>query len=104
MGEILGAVVLVEEGHIEPVFEFKPVKIFADGVESQDGQTVILEKGGKLIQILQNLNQTAYFDLFANRLSDKKQPAVIKSVNAQKGMWNKLQKHTCDHCHGSCVC
>lgn len=90
MGEILGAVVLAEEDLVEPVFQFKPVKILADGVESQEGQTVVSEKGGKLIQILQNLNQTAYFDLFASRLSDKKQSAAIKSFNAQKRMWYNL--------------
>lgn len=102
MGEILGAVVLAED-LVKPVFQFKPVKILADGDESQDGQTVIYEKGGKLIQILQNLNQTAYFDLFANRLSDTKQSAVIKSFNDQKRIWYKLQNRTCNYCHGSCV-
>lgn len=102
MGEILGAVVLAEGGQIEPVFQFKPVKIFAGGVESQDGQTVIDERGGKIIQILQNLNQTAYFDLFANRLNDEIQSAVIKGFNDQKQMW--MRNRTCNNCHGSCVC
>lgn len=102
MGEILGAVVLAED-LVKPVFQFKPVKILADGDESQDGQTVIYEKCGKLIQILQNLNQTAYIDLFANRLSDTKQSAVIKSFIDQKRIWYKLQNLTCNYCHGSCV-
>ncbi|KAL0548319.1 hypothetical protein IC582_012767 [Cucumis melo] len=102
LGEILGAVVLAED-LVKPVFQFKPVKILADGDESQDGQTVIYEKCGKLIQILQNLNQTAYIDLFANRLSDTKQSAVIKSFIDQKRIWYKLQNLTCNYCHGSCV-
>lgn len=111
MSEILGAVVLSgDDGvkstnlDIEPIFHFKPVKIFADGVESQDGETVIYEKGGKLVKVLQNLNQTAYFDLFANRLSDMKQSAVIKSFIDQKRMWNKPQNNTGNCCRGSCVC
>ncbi|KAG7028944.1 hypothetical protein SDJN02_10127 [Cucurbita argyrosperma subsp. argyrosperma] len=77
LGEILGAVVLAEECLIEPALESKPVKIFADSDESQDGQTVIYEPNS--------------IDLFAKRVSDKiqSQSAVIKSFSDQKGMWNK---------------
>ena len=42
---------------------------------------------------LSSMNRTAYFDLFAKRVSDKiqsqSQSAVVKSFNDQKGMWNK---------------
>ena len=72
--------------------QVKPVKILAEGVESTDGQTMIDEKDGKLVKILEDVNNTAYYDLFANRLNDLKQSAVIGSVDEQRRLWSRQPK------------
>lgn len=88
-GEILGAIVLAREHSLlKPTLQVKPIKVFAEGVESNDGQTVIDEKHGKLIKILENVNPAAYYDLFANQLGDAKQSAVVGSFDDQRRMWN----------------
>ncbi|KAM4116217.1 hypothetical protein ACB094_02G033500 [Castanea mollissima] len=89
-GEILGAVALA--GDLKPTVQVKPVKIFAEGVESKDGQTVIDKKYGKLVKILKNVDPTAYYDLFANRLGNMKQSAVIGSFDEQKRQWSTRPK------------
>jgi hypothetical protein len=89
-GEILGAVALA--GDLKPTVQVKPVKIFAEGVESKDGQTVIDEKDGKLVTIIENVNSTAYYDLFVNRLDDTKQSAVIGSFDEQRRQWSRPPK------------
>lgn len=86
-GEILGAVALADD--LKPNVQVKPVKIFAEGVESTDGQTVIDEKEGKLVKILENVNSTVFYDLFANRLNDTKQSAVIGSFDDQRRQWSR---------------
>ncbi|KAM4116214.1 hypothetical protein ACB094_02G033300 [Castanea mollissima] len=88
--EILGALVL--SGDLKPTMQVKPVKVFAEGVESTDGQTMIDEKDGKLVKILEDLNYTAYYDLFANRLNDLKQSAVIGSFDEQRRLWSRPPK------------
>ncbi|KAL4642714.1 hypothetical protein ACB092_02G040900 [Castanea dentata] len=86
-GEILGAVALADD--LKPNVQVKPVKIFAEGVESTDGQTVIDEKEGKFVKILENVNSTVFYDLFANRLNDTKQSAVIGSFDDQRRQWGR---------------
>uniref|UniRef100_A0A2N9HHN7 Inosine/uridine-preferring nucleoside hydrolase domain-containing protein n=1 Tax=Fagus sylvatica TaxID=28930 RepID=A0A2N9HHN7_FAGSY len=88
--EILGAVALT--GDLKPTVKVKPVKVIAEGVESTDGQTLIDEKYGKLVKILENVNYTTYYDLFANRLNDVKQSAVLGSFDEQISQWSRLPK------------
>ena len=88
--EILGAVALTSD--LKPTVQVKPVKVIAEGVESTDGQTVIDEKYGKLVKILENVNYTTYYDLFANRLNDVKQSAVLGSFDEQISQWSRLPK------------
>ncbi|GMY27604.1 pyrimidine-specific ribonucleoside hydrolase riha [Fagus crenata] len=89
-GEILGAVALV--GDLKPTLQVKRVKVLAEGVESKDGHTVIDEKDGKLVKILKHVNPAAYYDLFANRLGNMKQSAVIGSFDEQKRLWSTPPK------------
>jgi hypothetical protein len=92
-GEILGALVLAgDHSALKPTLQVKPIKVFAKGVESNDGQTVIDKKHGKPIKILENVNPTAYYDLFANQLGDAKQSAVVGSFGDQRRMWNTPPK------------
>lgn len=92
-GEILGALALAgEHSSLQPTLRVWPIKVFAEGVESQDGQTVIDEKHGKLVKVLENVNPTAYYNLLANQLGNMKQSAVIGSSNEQRRIWSRPPK------------
>ncbi|KAK8671058.1 hypothetical protein V6N13_037667 [Hibiscus sabdariffa] len=95
LGEILGAVFMAEDHHIlKPTIEEKPIKVIADGVESVDGQILIDEKQGKAVKILKNVDTTAYYDLFADKLGDQNQSAVLGSYDEQRKMWNTPPNQT----------
>ncbi|KAG2721606.1 hypothetical protein I3760_02G089200 [Carya illinoinensis] len=87
-GEILGAVALASHhSPLKPTLRVKPIKVFAEGVESKDGQTVIDEKHGKPVKILEDINREAYYHLFAKQMVNTEQSAVMGSFNDQKRMW-----------------
>ncbi|KAF9678090.1 hypothetical protein SADUNF_Sadunf08G0175700 [Salix dunnii] len=89
LGEILGAVVLAGNfSKLDPTFLAKPIKVFAEGVESEDGGVVIDEKQGRLVKIVESVNLGAYYDLFTERLSSKEQSAVIGSFDEQRRNWS----------------
>ncbi|GAU11089.1 hypothetical protein TSUD_197130, partial [Trifolium subterraneum] len=78
LGEILGAVVLADKSlTLKPKFEVKPIKVLASGDESSDGKIVVDEKHGKLVRILSNVDENAYYNLYANKLGDQYQSAKI---------------------------
>ncbi|KAK8682126.1 hypothetical protein V6N13_054521 [Hibiscus sabdariffa] len=89
-GEILGAVLMggEDDPKLKPTMQELPIRVIAEGDESIDGQILIDEKQGKLVQILKNIDPKAYYEQFADRLSDEKQSAVLGSYDEQKKMWN----------------
>ncbi|KAK9291520.1 hypothetical protein L1049_019468 [Liquidambar formosana] len=99
LGEVLGAVILVgNHPYLNQTFQFKPLKISANGEISKDGQIIIDEKQGRLVRVLESLNPIAFYDCFANVLSDKRQSAVIGSFDEQKRLWRTLPNRTAsDH-------
>ena len=89
LGEILGAVVLAGNfSKLDPTFLVKPIKVLAEGVESEDGGVVIDEEQGRLVKIVENVNLGAYYDLFTEQLSSKEQSAVIGSFDEQRRNWS----------------
>ncbi|KAJ6725354.1 INOSINE-URIDINE PREFERRING NUCLEOSIDE HYDROLASE FAMILY PROTEIN [Salix purpurea] len=89
LGEILGAVVLAGNfSKLDPTFLVKPIKVLAEGVESEDGGVVIDEKQGRLVKIVENVNLGAYYDLFTEQLSSKEQSAVMGSFDEQRRNWS----------------
>ncbi|POO02364.1 Inosine/uridine-preferring nucleoside hydrolase [Trema orientale] len=90
LGEILGAVFLAgDHSYLSPSLQVKPIKVYAQGIETKHGQTWIDAKKGKSVKVLQNINHTSYYNVLANQLIDKKQSAVIASFDEQKRMWSK---------------
>lgn len=87
LGEILGAVILASDQHLNPVYQVKPVKVLATGNLSEDGQIVVDEKHGKFVKILETLNEQRYYGEFAKILGEKMQSAVIGSFREQKKIW-----------------
>ncbi|KAL6955923.1 Nucleoside hydrolase 4 [Sarracenia purpurea var. burkii] len=93
LGEILGAVILGDEHSIlSSSFQVKPIKVIATGVDSEDGQMVICQKGGKSVRILENVDTVAFYRLFADRLGDEKQSAAVGSFEEQRRIWSKPPK------------
>ncbi|PHT59863.1 hypothetical protein CQW23_02226 [Capsicum baccatum] len=89
LGEILGAVVLAGDYSVlKSTFGVKNIKVTASGSESEDGQIVIDEKQGKSVKVLENVDPLAYYKVFANRLGDVKQSAVVGSFDEQRRIWN----------------
>ncbi|XP_015085586.1 uncharacterized protein LOC107028866 [Solanum pennellii] len=84
VGEILGAVILASDYNVlKSTFDVKKIKVSATGYESVDGQIIIDEKQGKSVKVLENLDHSGYYKVFANRLSEEKQSAVVGSFNKQ---------------------
>lgn len=89
LGEILGAVVLADRSSsLNPKFEGKPIKVLASGIESTDGKIVVDEKHGKLVRILSNVEEKAYYNMYANKLGDLYQSAKVGSFEEQTRNWS----------------
>lgn len=89
LGEILGAVVLADRSSsLNPKFEVKPVKVLASGIESTDGKIAVDEKHGKLVRILSNVEEKAYYNMYANKLGDLYQSAKVGSFEEQTRNWS----------------
>ncbi|KAF3655966.1 putative histidine-containing phosphotransfer protein 1-like isoform X1 [Capsicum annuum] len=89
LGEILGAVILGGESSVlNSTFEVKNIKVNATGYESVDGQIIIDEKQGKSVKVLENVDPLAYYNVFANRVNDGKQSAVVGSFDEQRRLWS----------------
>ncbi|KAK2358162.1 inosine-uridine preferring nucleoside hydrolase family protein [Trifolium repens] len=106
LGEILGAVVLADKGSsLKPKFEKKPIKVLASGDESTDGKMVVDEKHGKLVRILSNVDENAYYNLYANKLGDQYLSAKVGSFKEQTRKWrhphdDKPSQEKCAEFHG----
>ncbi|KAM2963955.1 hypothetical protein FF2_021805 [Malus domestica] len=89
LGEILGAVIIAGDSHLNETFQVEPIKVYAEGFESSDGQLMIDENQQKLVRLLDSVDPEAYYDLFADRLSDSNQSAVLASFEEQVNFWRK---------------
>ncbi|URE02294.1 Inosine-uridine preferring nucleoside hydrolase [Musa troglodytarum] len=89
LGELLGAVFLVDHSKLNPVMQRKLIRVLTGNL-SQDGQ-IIVDKCGKSVNILDSFDSEAYYSVFAELLGDRRQSAVIGSFDEQKKMWSKPQ-------------
>jgi hypothetical protein len=88
LGEIIGAVVLADKSlTLKPKFEVKPIIVLASGNESSDGKIVVDEKHGKLVRILSNVDENAYYNIYANKLGAQYQSAKVGSFEEQTRKW-----------------
>lgn len=87
VGEILGAAFLSHKFHLNPVMLAKRITVSVDNATTY-GQIIVDQRNGKLVNILDDLDQEAYYKHFANLLGDKIQSAVIGSFEEQKKQWS----------------
>ncbi|XP_074580355.1 nucleoside hydrolase 3-like [Curcuma longa] len=90
LGEILGAVVLVDQDKLNTRMETKPITVLT-GDLSRDGQ-IAVDRNGKLVHILDDFDSEEYYEQFANLLGDKQQSAVIGSFDEQTRIWSTPPK------------
>lgn len=91
LGEILGAVVLADSKStsLNLKFEEKSIKIITKGIESYDGETMVDEKHGKSVKVLNHVNSNTLIYLYTHRLSDKNQySAKVGSFAEQRKKWS----------------
>ncbi|KAL2464091.1 inosine-uridine preferring nucleoside hydrolase family protein [Forsythia ovata] len=89
LGEILGAVILAGDYFtMKTTFETMPIRVLATGIESEDGHILIDQDQGNSVKVLENVDPVAYYDIFANRLGDEKQSAIVGSFEEQRRIWN----------------
>ncbi|XP_052479987.1 nucleoside hydrolase 3 isoform X3 [Gossypium raimondii] len=87
LGEILGAVTLTGNPHLNQTFTSKPLKVLADGDIAVIGEITIDEEQGKQVKVLENINSQAYYDHFTRVLGDHRQSAVLASFHEQERLW-----------------
>ena len=92
LGEVLGAVFMVQGSNLEPFVKVKPVSIVANTTESTDGQIFARRMSENQLKILYNLNNGVYYNHLANSLANDKQSAVVGSFEEQKAIWSWPQK------------
>uniref|UniRef100_A0A0D9WGD5 Inosine/uridine-preferring nucleoside hydrolase domain-containing protein n=1 Tax=Leersia perrieri TaxID=77586 RepID=A0A0D9WGD5_9ORYZ len=88
LGELLGAVYLVEGSNVKQSLQLKPVSIVANSTESTDGQTVLDNQSAKLVKVLLDFNTEEYYNRVANSLGDKERSAVISGFAEQRAVWS----------------
>ncbi|CAN6351052.1 unnamed protein product [Urochloa humidicola] len=89
LGEVLGAVYMVQGSDLEPSVEVKSVSIVANTTESTDGQILARKNSTNLLKILHNLNDGVYYNHLANSLANDKQSAIVGSFEEQKAIWSR---------------
>lgn len=89
LGEILGSVLVAGDvSTLKPTFGIKKIEVSATGVESEDGQMIIDEKQGKAVKVLENVDPSAYYDLYGDILGNWNQSAVVGSFLEQTRRWS----------------
>ncbi|KAJ3687604.1 hypothetical protein LUZ61_016768 [Rhynchospora tenuis] len=88
LGEILGAVYLVEGSKLSHEVLVKSIRVLSNNNISEDGQIIIDNDHGKLVKVITDIEKEAYYTNFANLLNSKRQSAVIASFDEQKKLWS----------------
>ncbi|CAD5185186.1 unnamed protein product [Musa acuminata subsp. malaccensis] len=91
LGEVLGAVFLVEHSKLNATMQTEKITILT-GNMSLDGQITVDKRYGKLVNIVDEFDSEAYYKLLADLLGDKQQSAVIGSFDEQQKIWRTPPK------------
>lgn len=89
LGEVLGAVYLVEGLNIKPSLQLKPISIVTNSTASTDGQIVLDKQTAGSVEVLADFSTEQYYSQLANSLGNKEQSAVIGSFEEQIAVWSR---------------
>ncbi|GJM88558.1 hypothetical protein PR202_ga04634 [Eleusine coracana subsp. coracana] len=93
LGEVLGAVYLVEGLNVNPSVQLKPISIVANSTTNMDGQIVVNRQSANPVKVLVDFSSEIYYTCVANSLGSKEQSAVIGSFAEQRAIWSKPPKN-----------
>ncbi|CAL5094891.1 unnamed protein product [Urochloa decumbens] len=93
LGEVLGAVYLVEGSNIKPRLKTKPIRTIANNSTSTDGQIVVDKRSANLVKVLVGFSIEDYYSRIAIYLGNKVQSAVIGSFEEQTAIWSRPPKN-----------
>uniref|UniRef100_A0A0A9DFN1 Inosine/uridine-preferring nucleoside hydrolase domain-containing protein n=1 Tax=Arundo donax TaxID=35708 RepID=A0A0A9DFN1_ARUDO len=93
LGEVLGAVYLVEGSNMSPSLQPKPISIVANSTRRIDGQIVVNKQSANLVKVLIDFSTEEYYNRVANSLGSKEQSAIIGSFAEQRAIWSKPPKN-----------
>ena len=89
LGEVLGAVYLVEGLNIKPSLRPKPIGIVANSTSSMNGQIIVDKLSASSVEVLADFSTEEYYSRLANSLGNKEQSAVIGSFEEQTAVWSR---------------
>ncbi|KAF8765664.1 hypothetical protein HU200_008161 [Digitaria exilis] len=89
LGEVLGAVYLVEGMNIKPSLQPKAISIVANSTISMDGQIVVNKGSANSVKVLVDFSSEEYYHRVANSFAHKDQSAVISSFEEQTRIWSR---------------
>ncbi|RCV17777.1 hypothetical protein SETIT_3G246900v2 [Setaria italica] len=89
LGEVLGAVYLVEGLNLKPSLQSNPISIVANSTISTDGQIVVNKESANSVKVLVDFSREEYYNRVANSLSNTEQSAVISSFEEQTRIWSR---------------
>ena len=89
MGEVLGAVYMVQGSDLKSSVKLRPISVIANTTKSTDGQIVISKQSVKMVKVLGHFNAGIYYNRLANSLANEKQSAVIGSFEEQMAIWSR---------------
>jgi len=89
LGEVLGAVYLVEGLNIKPYLRPKPISIVANSTASTNGQIFVDKLSASSVEVLADFSTEEYYSRLANSLGNKEQSAVIGSFEEQTALWSR---------------
>ncbi|XP_062179900.1 nucleoside hydrolase 3 isoform X2 [Phragmites australis] len=89
LGEVLGAVYLVEGLNMRPSLQSKPISVVANSTTRTDGQIVVNKQSANSVKVLVDWSIEEYYNRVANSLRNKEQSAVIGSFAEQSAIWSR---------------
>ncbi|KAL6619254.1 hypothetical protein ACP70R_034393 [Stipagrostis hirtigluma subsp. patula] len=89
LGEVLGAVYLVEGFNLRPSLQSKPISIVANNTRSTDGQIVFNNQSANSVKILVDFSSEEYYNRVVNSLCNKEQSAIVSSFAEQSAIWSR---------------
>ncbi|OEL13666.1 hypothetical protein BAE44_0025316, partial [Dichanthelium oligosanthes] len=89
LGEVLGAVYLVEGLNIKPSLQSKTISIVANSTAGTGGQIVVDKQSASSVKVLADFSVKECYSRVANSLGNKVQSAVIGSFEEQTAVWSR---------------
>ncbi|OQU77984.1 uncharacterized protein LOC8085119 isoform X3 [Sorghum bicolor] len=89
LGEVLGAVYLVEGFSMRPFIQSMPISVVANSSTSTNGQIVINKQSANSVKVLVDFSSGKYYSRVGKSLGNKEQSAVVGSFAEQNTIWSR---------------